>query len=958
MAGVLTSAGGVLALLDEQEPQLQTFALTKLNDVVDEFWPEISEREHIEKIEMLQENKDFASRELAALVASKVYYHLGAYDDSVTYALGAGSLLDLDSKSEYVLTILSKCIDQYTAHRQAGKPDGELDSRLVTIVEGMFERCMKAKQYRQAVGIALETRRVDIFEKAITASGEDSDILSYCFTVSMTLISHRGFRNEVLRILARLYSTQSTADHFGVCQCFIFLDDAQAASDVVVKLLKNKNAALAFQIAFDLYNNATQQFLAIVKAQISDLKLPSTAEDGDSEPSTADVETVTRVENILSGKYTLEVYKEFLSRNNNTDKLILNTTKDGIPTNSVYHSALVMSNALMYAGTTQDPFLRDNRDWLRRASNWAKFSVVASIGVIHKGHTAQARKVLEPYLPGAGEAGGTYVNGGAFFALGLIYANHGEDITPYLMEQLATPGQIRDVEVMHHGCCLGLGLAAMATQRQDVASKLRDRLEATNAVIGEAASIGLGLVMLGSGDKDTYDCMYSFAKETQHEKIIRGIAVGSALLMYGRQEEADAQIEQLCGDEDPILRMAGCHTIATAYAGTDSNKVIKTLLHIAVSDVSNDVRRSAVTSLGFVLCRSHDQLPSTVMLLCESFNPHVRYGSCMALGIACAGTGNAEALSLVEPLIEDPVGYVRQGALIAMALIMMQQPNSNPKSKWVREQFVKIIADKRQDILAKFGAIYAQGLIECGGRNVTARLINEEGHIRMQAVVGMLLFSQFWFWFPLGHCISLALTPTTMVCLNTDLKMPKNVKIKSNAPPSKYAYPPATEPPKEKSKEKVETAVLSTTSKTKAKAKAKKDKDGKAEGSMDTADDAAATKAGEAKEKDASMDTKDDDAAKAKAEESKAAEPEAAFQILENPARVVAAQLKDVTFEDESRYTPVRSGQIHQGIIILKDSTPDQPEDLIEIAPAAKVAPVGEAEPPEPFVFDKDLEDE
>ena len=50
----------------------------------------------------------------------------------------------------------------------------------------------------------------------------------------------------------------------------------------------SNQAALAFQIAFDLYNNATQQFLAIVKAQISDLKLPSTAEDG--EPSTADVE--------------------------------------------------------------------------------------------------------------------------------------------------------------------------------------------------------------------------------------------------------------------------------------------------------------------------------------------------------------------------------------------------------------------------------------------------------------------------------------------------------------------------------------------------------------------------------------------------------------------------------------------------------------------------------------------
>ena len=61
---------------------------------------------------------------------------------------------------------------------------------------------------------------------------------------------------------------------------------------------------------------------------------------------------------ILIFRYTLEVYKEFLSRNNNADKLILNTTKDIIPKSSVYHSALVMSNALMYAGTTQDPFLR------------------------------------------------------------------------------------------------------------------------------------------------------------------------------------------------------------------------------------------------------------------------------------------------------------------------------------------------------------------------------------------------------------------------------------------------------------------------------------------------------------------------------------------------------------------------------------------------------------------------
>ena len=34
-----------------------------------------------------------------------------------------------------------------------------------------------------------------------------------------------------------------------------------------------------------------------------------------------------------------------------------------------------------------------------------------------------------------------------------------------------------------------------------------------------------------------------------------------------------------------------------------------------------------------------EQCPRVVSLLAESYNPHVRYGSTMAVGIACAGTG-------------------------------------------------------------------------------------------------------------------------------------------------------------------------------------------------------------------------------------------------------------------------------------------------------------------------------
>lgn len=59
--------------------------------------------------EILHEDKGFPERQLAALVASKVYYHLGSFEDSLTYALGAGPLFDVNDKSQYVETIIGEC---------------------------------------------------------------------------------------------------------------------------------------------------------------------------------------------------------------------------------------------------------------------------------------------------------------------------------------------------------------------------------------------------------------------------------------------------------------------------------------------------------------------------------------------------------------------------------------------------------------------------------------------------------------------------------------------------------------------------------------------------------------------------------------------------------------------------------------------------------------------------------
>ena len=80
--------------------------------------------------------------------------------------------------------------------------------------------------------------------------------------------------------------------------------------------------------------------------------------------------------------------------------------------------------------------------------------------------------------------------------------------------------------------------------------------------------------------------MIQYAQETQHEKILRGLAVGIAFTMYGRLEEANPLVTSLTADKDPILRRSGMYTLAMAYCGTGNNQAIRKLLHVAVNTYS------------------------------------------------------------------------------------------------------------------------------------------------------------------------------------------------------------------------------------------------------------------------------------------------------------------------------------------------------------------------------------
>jgi len=128
------------------------------------------------------------------------------------------------------------------------------------------------------------------------------------------------------------------------------------------------------------------------------------------------------------------------------------------------------------------------------------------------------------------------------------------------------------------------------------------------------------------------------------------------------------------------------------------------------------------------------------------------------------------------------------------------------------------------------GAILASGILDAGGRNVTIRLLSKTKHDKVTAVIGLTVFSQFWYWYPLIYFISLAFSPTAFIGLNYDLKVPK-FEFMSHAKPSLFEYPKPTTVATANTAAKLPTAVLSTSAKAKAKAKKEAEQKAKAENS-------------------------------------------------------------------------------------------------------------------------------
>ena len=441
------TASGWIALLQEEDVALRRLALEKLLDCVDVLWSEVAEA--LPDLEAMAEEGDGIGgagsgdnlSQLAAAVASRVFFHLQEPTQALRLALMAGPqyfnplTADYDdnnvtrmspASSAYVQRLVAAALDAYVAaanqeedeeqeqttlggadaatertttmNQEAtlAAPHQQLPThQLQVMVDRLLETSCKAGNHAHALGMALEARQVHKVQYVLEQSGYDLKLLQHAIHLATHVVSSKSFRNETLAILAqclqqhyainRETTTTETAPHLVLV--YQLLHQPSMAAQVLTTLLTtttttSENATtedddspqqvslpslLGLQMCFDLMDSGDQAFVTAVAHEMP-------KEWPTDEQVTKRLEQAQRV---LVGGFSAELSLSFLHKQSQADRFILENLKraleersSGSSRNSVLHTAAVLTHAYLYAGTTNDSFLRDYLDWMKKASNW------------------------------------------------------------------------------------------------------------------------------------------------------------------------------------------------------------------------------------------------------------------------------------------------------------------------------------------------------------------------------------------------------------------------------------------------------------------------------------------------------------------------------------------------------------------------------------------------------------
>ena len=387
--------------------------------------------------------------------------------------------------------------------------------------------------------------------------------------------------------------------------------------------------------------------------------------------------------NILDPKMPEDIYKTHLENQ-----------RGGISTDSARHNlATAFVNAFANAGFGNDKLMLvegdQQRPWVWKTKDDGMISTTASMGMLLQWDVEGGLDKIDRFQ---------YVNedpikAGALLAVGIANSGVRMDAEPALALLGDSENLNNNSVAMRMASIMGLGLSYAGSNREDLLDLLLPIVDDTSLdfQLSAMAALSLGIIFVGSSEHRVAEqiaitMMDADRQKHLKEKWARFLALGLALLYFGRQEEVDVILETIKVIDHPIAKSTSVLASVCAWAGTGAVLKLQELLHICNDHFDDNEEKK-----GEELLQSYAVLGLSLIAMGED-------------------VGQEMVLRQFGHLMHYGEANIRKAVPLAMGLISP----SNPQMK-VYDTLSRYSHDNDNDVA--INAIFAMGLLGAGTNN-------------------------------------------------------------------------------------------------------------------------------------------------------------------------------------------------------------------------------------------------
>ncbi|KKK22821.1 26S proteasome regulatory subunit rpn-1 [Aspergillus rambellii] len=388
--------------------------------------------------------------------------------------------------------------------------------------------------------------------------------------------------------------------------------------------------------------------------------------------------------NILDPKMPEDIYETHLESSRGAGLTNVDSARHNLA------SAFV--NAFANAGFGNDKMMLvdgDKGPWVWKTKDDGMLSTTASMGMLLHQDVEIGLDKIDKYT----YASEDQIKAGALLSIGILNSGVRIDSDPALA-LLSDPDNLEAKNLpMRVASIMGLGLAYAGSNKEELLDVLLPIVEdvSLDMQLSAMAAVSLGLIFVGSSNHQVSEAIATTLMDEERQKHLkdkwtRFMALGLALLYFGRQEEVDVILDILKAVDHPMAKPTSVLASVCAWAGTGTVLKLQELLHIC-----NDVIEESDEKMGDELVQSYAVLGLSLIAMGEE-------------------VGQDMILRQFGHLMHYGASNIRKAVPLAMGLISP----SNPQMK-VYDTLSRYSHDNDNDVA--INAIFAMGLCGAGTKN-------------------------------------------------------------------------------------------------------------------------------------------------------------------------------------------------------------------------------------------------